>query len=86
MFCFTPESGHVQRTSRCPLCANSGHFGLVASVEARLRFVEEETSHRGAISGAISQARSRSGYLTEPVLLPDRHEIQLRRSRPVADV
>ena len=23
---FTPESGHVQRTSPCPLCANSGHF------------------------------------------------------------
>ena len=22
---FTPESRHVQRTSRCPLCANSGH-------------------------------------------------------------
>ena len=23
--CFTPKSGHVQRTSPCPLCANSGH-------------------------------------------------------------
>ena len=22
---FTPESGHVQCTSGCPLCANSGH-------------------------------------------------------------
>jgi hypothetical protein len=22
---FAPESGHVQRTSPCPLCANSGH-------------------------------------------------------------
>ena len=22
---FTPESGHLQRTSRCPLSANSGH-------------------------------------------------------------
>ena len=22
--CFTPNSGHVQRTSPCPLCANSG--------------------------------------------------------------
>ena len=22
---FAPESGHVQCTSRCPLCANSGH-------------------------------------------------------------
>ena len=21
---FTPKSGHVRRTSRCPLCANSG--------------------------------------------------------------
>ena len=25
---FTPESGHVQRTRRCPLCANSGHHGV----------------------------------------------------------
>ncbi|MGC1923379.1 MAG: hypothetical protein WA706_06050, partial [Pseudolabrys sp.] len=23
---FTPESGHVQRNSACPLCANSGHL------------------------------------------------------------
>ena len=23
---FTPESGHVQCTRPCPLCANSGHF------------------------------------------------------------
>ena len=23
---FTSESGHVQCTSRCPLCANSGHW------------------------------------------------------------
>jgi len=23
--CFTPKSGHVQRTSRCPLSAISGH-------------------------------------------------------------
>ena len=23
---FTPKSGHVQRTSRCPLWANSGHL------------------------------------------------------------
>ena len=38
-----------------------------------------------AISGAISQSRSRSGYLMEPVFLPDRREIQLHRSRPVAD-
>jgi hypothetical protein len=22
---FAPNSGHLQRTSRCPLCANSGH-------------------------------------------------------------
>ena len=22
---FTPNSGHLQRTSPCPLCANSGH-------------------------------------------------------------
>ena len=22
---FTPKSGHLQRTSPCPLCANSGH-------------------------------------------------------------
>ena len=22
---FTPDSGHVQRTSRCPLCAKSRH-------------------------------------------------------------
>jgi hypothetical protein len=26
--CFTPKSGHVQRTSRCPLSANSGHGGI----------------------------------------------------------
>ena len=25
---FTPKSGHVQRTSRCPLCANSGHSAI----------------------------------------------------------
>ena len=25
--CFSPNSGHVQCTSRCPLCANSGHQG-----------------------------------------------------------
>src|SRR5580765_146570 len=27
---FTPESGHVQRTSRCPLCAKRGHDLLVS--------------------------------------------------------
>jgi hypothetical protein len=26
----TPESGHLQCTSPCPLCANSGHRGAVA--------------------------------------------------------
>ena len=25
---FTPNSGHWQRTSRCPLCANSGHSAI----------------------------------------------------------
>ena len=25
MSALTPNSGHVQRTSLCPLCANSGH-------------------------------------------------------------
>jgi hypothetical protein len=25
---FTPESGHLQCTSLCPLCANSGHLAL----------------------------------------------------------
>jgi hypothetical protein len=28
---FTPNSGHVQRTGACPLCANSGHFGATAA-------------------------------------------------------
>ena len=27
---FTPNSGHLKRTSPCPLCANSGHFGALA--------------------------------------------------------
>ena len=34
---FTPESGHVQRTSRCPLCANSGHARNDALVPRRDR-------------------------------------------------
>jgi hypothetical protein len=25
---FTPESGHLQRTSACPLCANSGRLRM----------------------------------------------------------
>ena len=27
----TPKSGHLQRTSPCPLCANSGHSCLLSS-------------------------------------------------------
>jgi hypothetical protein len=32
---FTPESGHVQCNSGCPLCANSGH-PATATTEAAI--------------------------------------------------
>ena len=34
---FTPNSGHVQRNQRCPLCANSGHrtaYSITSSARA----------------------------------------------------
>jgi hypothetical protein len=36
---FTPESGHVQCTSQCPLSANSGHDAFTAKlVSVPLRY------------------------------------------------
>ena len=37
--CFTPESGHVQRTSTCLLCANSGHQVVAGIALSELRTV-----------------------------------------------
>ena len=42
---FTPESGHVQRTSRCPLCANSGHSAIQAPT-ARLYWQHDSLKAR----------------------------------------
>ena len=39
---FTPESGHVQCTSSCLLCANSGHPGVYAKALARNDKTEPE--------------------------------------------
>jgi hypothetical protein len=44
---FTPNSGHVQRTSPCPLCANSGHCAnsfnqLVGALLKRRRYAQPE--------------------------------------------
>ena len=38
MSALTPKSGHVRRTSPCPLCANSGHcaaYSITASTRAK---------------------------------------------------
>jgi hypothetical protein len=32
---FTSESGHLQRTSPCPLCAKSGHARFIQSPRQR---------------------------------------------------
>jgi hypothetical protein len=31
---FTPNGGHLQCTSACPLCANSGHCGAIQCGES----------------------------------------------------
>ena len=41
---FTPKSGHVQRNSACPLCANSGHPIIHSITRSRWRAVEDEFS------------------------------------------
>ena len=39
---FTPNSGHVQCNSACPLCANSGHPIIHSITPSRWRAVEDE--------------------------------------------
>jgi hypothetical protein len=48
---FTPKSRHVQRTSACPLCANSGHRLFDHLVDAdRAGYRVARTSRRRSCS------------------------------------
>ena len=70
---FTPESGHVQCNSECPLCANSGHFAisfdhLVGRTRART------AARRGAAATAsqwVDSARSHRAAYPTPCACPD---------------
>jgi hypothetical protein len=51
---FTPESGHVQCNSACPLCANSGHSLPANTRAASLRaatLAPREYARQGATDG-----------------------------------
>ena len=60
---FTPKSGHVQRTSRCPLCAKSGH---PRNYQIGLECTCVPLSASRAILGG-RQNQSASGSLSDPL-------------------
>ena len=56
---FTPESGHVQCTSPCPLCANSGHFLCGVQVNDQIEFgclFHTQIARVGALQHSIYNA------------------------------
>jgi hypothetical protein len=78
---FTPNSGHLQRTSPCPLCAKSGHVPLTQfGPSSLLRSYNSDSSHL-ALLNQFNKADVRfvksvvshrgaglSGFLTKPLI------------------
>ena len=66
---FTPNSGHLQRTSPCPLCANSGH-SAANCVPSRMRNKKTALGIRRPLSGTrVATGGTGAGALvlqTEP--------------------
>ena len=55
---FTPNSGHVQCTTSCPLCANSGHGGICRQRIFLLRCINVDPSRGFRPAGiALNQCR-----------------------------
>ena len=47
---FTPESGHLQRTSLCPLSANSGHSAIHSITVSVLASKDGDTSRPSTLA------------------------------------